>query len=217
MVDNILISMIGADVAYAALHIICFTTTYETDENMVIQTGREIKMEDYIVIALYCVCNFAFAGIFRVLMIHVKWNPCQIIVFKLGIVVSSLSYVIVGFTYLSGNDELSSQLDEFNKSIVLLIEELLWGEDSDAFFLYVIPYLQREIEGLQGVQSTVCNFMLLYVFSNFAFSFEVVAKLSDFDGTADLKTKYELNAPEEEQWLFFIFYIIIFSYAIAHE
>lgn len=39
--------------------------------------------------------------------------------------------------------------------------------------------------------------MLLYVFSNFAFTFEVVAKLSDFDGTAELKTKYELNNPDE--------------------
>jgi hypothetical protein len=28
MVDNILITMIGTDVAYAAMHIICFTTTY---------------------------------------------------------------------------------------------------------------------------------------------------------------------------------------------
>lgn len=145
MVDNILITMIGSDVAYAALHIICFTTTYETDINMVIQTGREIRIEDFIVIALYCICNFAFAGIFRVLMMNVTWNPVQIIVFKLGIVLSSMSYVIVGFTYLSGNDELSRQLDEFNNSIVLLIEDLLWGPDSDAFYLYVIPYLQREI------------------------------------------------------------------------
>jgi hypothetical protein len=115
---------------------------------MVIQTGREIRIEDFIVIGLYCVCNFAFAGIFRVLMVHVNWNPCQIIAFKLGIVASSLSYVIVGFTYLSGNDELSSQLEEFNKSIVLLIEDLLWGPNSDAYFLCVIPYLQREIDGL---------------------------------------------------------------------
>lgn len=145
MVDNILITMIGADVAYAALHIICFTTAYETDDNMVIQTGREIRMEDYIVIGMYCVCNFAFAGIFRVLMVQVKWNPNQIIVYKLGIVLSSLSYVLVGFIYLSGNDELSSQLDEFSKNIVLLIEELLWGPDSDPSFLNIIPYLQREI------------------------------------------------------------------------
>jgi hypothetical protein len=42
------------------------------------------------------------------------------------------------------------------------------------------------------------NFMLLYVFSNFAFSFEIIAKLTDFDGTSDLKTKYELIKVEEE-------------------
>jgi hypothetical protein len=41
------------------------------------------------------------------------------------------------------------------------------------------------------------NFMLLYVFSNFAFSFEIVAKLTDFDGTSDLKTKYRLVDPED--------------------
>jgi hypothetical protein len=31
MVDNILICMIATNIAYAYLHIICFTTTYETD------------------------------------------------------------------------------------------------------------------------------------------------------------------------------------------
>jgi hypothetical protein len=36
MVDNILICMIATNIAYAYLHIICFTTTYKTDENFMI-------------------------------------------------------------------------------------------------------------------------------------------------------------------------------------
>ena len=56
-------------------------------------------------------------------------------------------------------------------------------------------YLDRTVVGIKNVQSTMDNFMLLFVFSNFAFSFEVVAKLTDFDGTSDLKTKYRLIDP----------------------
>jgi hypothetical protein len=56
-------------------------------------------------------------------------------------------------------------------------------------------YLDRTVVGIKNVQSTMDNFMLLFVFSNFAFSFEIVAKLTDFDGTSDLKTKYRLIDP----------------------
>ena len=58
-------------------------------------------------------------------------------------------------------------------------------------------YLDRTVVGIKDVQSTMDNFMLLFVFSNFAFSFEIVAKLTDFDGTSDLKTKYRLVDPED--------------------
>jgi hypothetical protein len=41
--------------------------------------------------------------------------------------------------------------------------------------------------------------MLLYVFTNFAFIFEIVAKLTDFDGTSDLRTNYVLGEEEETE------------------
>ena len=85
----------------------------------------------------------------------------------------------------------------------MLIEKLLWvdGWDDtdgvDPFYITVVLYLNRIVLGIKDVQSTMDNFMLLYVFSNFAFSFEIVAKLTDFDGTSDLKTKYRLVEPED--------------------
>ena len=60
------------------------------------------------------------------------------------------------------------------------------------FYLTITMYLDRMVLGIKDVQSTMDNFMLLFVFTNFAFSFEIVAKLTDFDGTSDLKTKYAL-------------------------
>ena len=51
---------------------------------------------------------------------------------------------------------------------------------------------------LSNAQAKIAGFILLYVFTNFAFSFEVVGKLTDFDGTADLKTGYRLEDEEEE-------------------
>jgi hypothetical protein len=51
--------------------------------------------------------------------------------------------------------------------------------------------------GIKEAQSTIDNFMLLYVFTNFAFSFEIVAKMTDFDQTSDLKTYYKLKDAEE--------------------
>jgi hypothetical protein len=83
-----------------------------------------------------------------------------------------------------------------------LIEDLLWKQawndatsTIDPFYLTITMYLDRMVLGIKDVQSTMDNFMLLYVFTNFALSFEIVAKLTDFDGTADLKTKYTLVDP----------------------
>lgn len=104
MVDNILICMIATDIAYTYLHIINFTTTYETDLNMIIITDNDIRAEDIVIIVLYCFTNFALTGIFRVLMVFVDWKPWQIILYKMGIIGSSMTYVIVGLIYLLGND-----------------------------------------------------------------------------------------------------------------
>lgn len=56
-------------------------------------------------------------------------------------------------------------------------------------------YLNRIVDGIKDVQSTMDNFMVLYVFSNFAFSFEIVAKFTDFDKTTDLIIYYKLKEP----------------------
>jgi len=53
-------------------------------------------------------------------------------------------------------------------------------------------FLNQLLQVVKDSASTLSNFMILYVFNNFAFSFEIVAKLTDFDGTSDLKTTYEI-------------------------
>ncbi len=80
-----------------------------------------------------------------------------------------------------------------------MIEDLLWVKawndatsTIDPFYLTITMYLDRMVFGIKDVQSTMDNFMLLFVFTNFGLSFEIIAKLTDFDGTADLKTKYAL-------------------------
>lgn len=110
MVDNILISMIATNIAYAYLHIICFTTTYETDLNLVIVTDNVVVYEDLLCIFLYCITNLAFTGIFRILMVYVDWKPWQIIIYKMSIIGSSMTYVVVGLIYLAGNDQVSAQI-----------------------------------------------------------------------------------------------------------
>jgi uncharacterized membrane protein YeiB len=99
---------------------------------------------------LYCLTNFALTGIFRVLMVFVSWKPWEIIIYKMAIIGSSMAYVVVGLIYLSGNDQVSSQIEEFENGIVNLIEDLLWvqGYDDengnvDPFYLSVVMYLNR--------------------------------------------------------------------------
>jgi len=53
-------------------------------------------------------------------------------------------------------------------------------------------FLNQLLQVVKDSASTLSNFMILYVFNNFAFSFEIVAKWTDFDGTSDLKTTYEI-------------------------
>ena len=110
MVDNILICMIATNIAYAYLHIVCFSTTYKTDENLVVVTDNVVILEDILCILLYCITNLALTGIFRILMVYVDWKPWQIIVYKMGIIGSSMTYVVVGLIYLAGNDQVSAQI-----------------------------------------------------------------------------------------------------------
>lgn len=106
--------MLAADVAYAALHVVCFTATYSSDEEGNLQTEFIIFWQDYLIIGLYCLTNLAFIGIFRVLMVAIYWRQWQTIVYKLSIVISSLIYIGIGLVYIFGNDGLSRQVDEFN-------------------------------------------------------------------------------------------------------
>lgn len=121
MIDNILICMVSTNVAYAYLHIASFTTTYETDYNYVIQTKNEIYAVDITCIILYCFTNFTMTGIFRILMVYIDWKPCEVVIYKLGIVGSSLIYLIVAFVYYSGKDEVNNQIEAFKQGIVNLI------------------------------------------------------------------------------------------------
>jgi hypothetical protein len=114
MVDNILITMLAADVAYAALHVVTFTATYSTDDEYNFVPEFILVWQDILVIALYCLTNLAMIGIFRILMVNIYWRPYQVIVYKLAIVFSSLIYIAVGLVYIFGDDSLSKQVDEFN-------------------------------------------------------------------------------------------------------
>ena len=122
-------------------------------------------------------------------MVSIYWRSWQTIIYKMGIIVSSIAYIAIGLVYIFGYDSLSEQVDGFNAEIDPIIDYCY----SDSFFFDIIPFLQREQSSLIDAQNKITGFILLYVFTNFAFSFEVVAKLTDFDGTADLKTAYRLQ------------------------
>lgn len=194
MVDNILICMLATDVAYTALHLISFCSIYSTDEEYNLVPVLEVLWQDYAVIILYAISNFALVGCFRVLMVYVYWRPWQIIVYKLTIILTSLLYIALGLVYIFGEDTLSKQVDDFSTEMYPLIDYCY--EDPDYFF--IIPFLQRMVSSLGDAASKISNFMIFYVFTNFAFSFEIVAKLTDFDGTSDLKTSYRLEDEEPE-------------------
>lgn len=55
--------------------------------------------------------NLAYVGIFRVLMVSIYWKSWQTIVYKLGIILSSLAYIAIGLLYIFGSDTLSQQVD----------------------------------------------------------------------------------------------------------
>lgn len=169
LVDNILICMLAADVAYAALHIVSFTATYSTDDEYNLQSEFVIYWQDYVVIALYCVTNWAFIGIFRVLMVNIYWQAWQTIVYKMAIVLSSLIYIGIGLVYIFGNDALSKQVDDFNNELDQIID-FCYSDNSTQFFSD-IPFLQREETSLGGAKDKVNAFIIFYVFTNFAFSF----------------------------------------------
>lgn len=183
-----MICMLATDVAYAALHIVSFTAVYSSDEEYNLTPEFVIYWQDYLVIALYCMVNLAYVGIFRVLMVSIYWKSWQTIIYKLGIILSSLAYIAIGLLYIFGSDTLSQQVDEFNAEVDPVIDYCY----TDPEYFGSIPFLQRLESSLSNAQAKIAGFILLYVFTNFAFSFEVVAKLTDFDGTADLKTGYKL-------------------------
>lgn len=121
-------------------------------------------------------------------MVNVFWKSWQVILYKLMIIITSLFYVALGLVYIFGADTLSQQIDDFTNQVDPIIADCYLNST----FFEAIPYLTREVTELSNSGSTINNFMIFYVFTNFAFSFQIVAKLTDFDGTSDLKTTYVL-------------------------
>ena len=80
-------------------------------------------------------------GIFRVLMVTVNWNRWQVLTYKMSAILSSVCYIVIGFLYISGGDELSDQFDHFKEGTYNLIDELLWGRSRSEASLYIVPYL----------------------------------------------------------------------------
>jgi hypothetical protein len=72
-----------------------------------------IAWQDYLIIMLFIVTNFVFAGAFRVLMVNVFWKPGQIIIYKLVMAIFSLLYMAAGIVYLWGYDSLDINVSEF--------------------------------------------------------------------------------------------------------
>jgi len=62
---------------------------------------------------MYTLTNFAYVGIFRILMVNVFWKSWQVILYKLMIIITSLFYVALGLVYIFGADTLSQQIDDF--------------------------------------------------------------------------------------------------------
>lgn len=57
------------------------------------------------------------------------------------------------------------------------------------YYEFVIP--------LAMFENKVQNCVIMYASTNFAFFFEIIQKLSDFDGTSDLKTSYVIGNDDE--------------------
>lgn len=125
-------------------------------------------------------------------MVNIYWRPWQTIIYKMSIVISSLIYIAIGLVYIFGNDSLSKQVDDFNAEVDPIIDFCF----NTTEYFSEIPYFQREEASLNDAKSKIDGFIIFYVFTNFAFSFEIIAKLTDFDGTADLKTTYRLEEEE---------------------
>lgn len=172
LLDNIMVCMLGADVAYAALHIVNFTASYSSDEYYFIEANYEISVEDVFVIIFYCLCNLSFAGVFRLIMKYVNWEPYKVIIFKASIVISSLAYIAVGFAYIAGKTELSGAVDDYRKAVTQYIQGDLIGSSSTADLGTVIDemtYLERGVSSLVDTVNAINTFVVLYVFTNFAF------------------------------------------------
>ena len=96
--------MLAANVTYAALHVIYFCGIYSSDYYFIVGVEYIVNWQDIVIIILYSITNLTYPGIFRILMVNVDWKPCQMIVLKLLIILSSLAYITVGLIYISGKD-----------------------------------------------------------------------------------------------------------------
>ena len=67
----------------------------------------QVYWQDILVIAFYCIANMTYVGIFRILMVNIYWKPWQTLVYKMGIIISSIAYIAIGLVYIFGLDSLS--------------------------------------------------------------------------------------------------------------
>lgn len=178
--DTLLIAEIVSAIAYIGLHIAYFCADYYTRTVLV-------TWQDYAVMGLYVCSNFAMLGAFRVTMIRVKWSAAQIIIIKLFVIMSSMAYILVGVIFLFGYDSCSSAFSDFKDSQFNQTVLLSPVRDRERIFDNL-----KHTTAMALLLNTIQNFVLLYVFANFAFIFELFKKTTDFDGTNFFRTDYKL-------------------------
>ena len=100
--DNIALCLWGTNISYAALHIINFAGSYSQDYYLRIEVTYDVSVQDVFVIIFYCLANICFTGAFRLLIKYIEWKPCQLVIYKISVIICSLIYIGVGFVYVVG-------------------------------------------------------------------------------------------------------------------
>jgi hypothetical protein len=121
MIDNMLIYEISSDITYGALHFEYFCRDFY-------QVSYNVTWQDISFYILFVLVNFVFVGSFRLTIRKVKWSSCQLILLKVCIIVSSISYIAVGFLFIYGKDKLdvmlSNEKSKVNGIKILSIRDL---------------------------------------------------------------------------------------------
>jgi hypothetical protein len=70
-----------------------------------------VNWQDILIILLYFLTNLTYCGVFRIIMVNTDWKPCQVLILKLSIILSSLTYIAVGLIYISGSDTIDVSVE----------------------------------------------------------------------------------------------------------